>query len=1522
MSLPRCFGIVPAALSAAVLLSWPLALAGAISGSAALDAIRAAGEPRPESIAGLGVDLATGAQTLERNLLPYDAGQPFGLPLRYDSAFSEVSGPLGRGWRHDFQAAVTSEAGDRMTVSWGGHHRNTYRLAETVNGERRFRSDDIAARRDVLTVAANGIPALTRADGTQYVFSISNGALLEVRNKVGQTRDLNPDQNQGNRPRRIRAALTSAEIAFAYDRDGLIDFVYDAVANNGPARYVNFSYDAQRRLTRITQPVMFAGDEYAWTPTNIIATAGNATGTAAERNIPRTTSVGLLRVTAGTISSGRSEDLVLQLTSPSGTVATIYDRVPDPGLSRSLGTLSTLTDAFDGENPNGVWRLVVRSFSPNQDIRITSFAIRFSDPSHPTQYSYDAAHRVTEARDALGRIFANTYDAAGRVATQDDGRTDNQLVRFSYDERPDDTLVTTVTDRSGHTSSFLHSAQYQLLRWTDALGQSVTYTYDARGNRLSRTSALGHLTRFTYDSSHNLISVTDPAGKATLFQYDASRNVQVIVDARGTESRFGYDARNNQTSVTDYLGRTTRRTFNNNSLLQTVTLPDGGMVNLGYTGGNLINFVGHPINNSRGTTVSYDSQGRVTRRTDPDGFATTFTYSPSGQLLEERRSDGQTRRFSFDARDRVVSETNLLGQTTRFQYDGNDNVVAVTNALGQVTRSTYDGEDRLIRTVDALNQVRETAYDAVGQTVAETDGLGRTTRYRYDADGNLTTVEDPEGIAIARYRYTPRAETEREAGAYDHPLTYAYDDVGNLSSTVDPAGRRTAYTYDPLNRHVTVTDPANRISRQSYDADGQVEALTGPGGRQTTFAYDRANRLTEVQSGDRIITYAYNDRDLVTEVWDGNRRFQYDYDSQGRRIRTRVYVPGGGTVERTLNVTLDANGNVLRTADSGDGRSVTRVLDPLERIATFTDASGRQVGYSYDAAGRLIRLTYPGGRVVNYTYDAADQLTEVSDWSNRRTRFSYDRNGRVTRIEFPNGAYRVIGYDRASRPLERSDHEPGGAVICAYRYEYAIDGQLESAVRTDRALSYRPAAVSMAFDNSNRVTAYNGTTLPSELGGGLTRVPTPAGFPTVAYDARGRVRTIGAVTFNYDPEDRLTGWSETAGTTSLFVDPHAGLSRVLERATPDGNTTRYVHGLGLLYEETGSAIRVYHYDERGSTVALTDNAGRVTQRFAYGPYGEEIGNDTGSGTTPFRFLGMFGVLTEPNGTCAMRNRHYSPLLRRFISEDFYPGELAEPNSLNRHAYGNGNPVAFDDPDGEFINIVIGAAAGAIGGVVAQGAADLISGKKPNWKNYVSAAAGGAVTGALIGSGVGVFVAGGAGGLTENFLNQSLNGALTGERDFDFGQLAFATGAGAVAGRLGGKSVPGINGAVSSAFRKQVVRNGVLFSSKRAALRAPVADIVKRTAGAAVLLSVGRAAGAVARSKLRLTPGEGDSPGGANPGIPSGLTTRQRFDQIRGFMGEAQRSNQGPYLHFSFYETWLRAAQVPLPNSPNARPAGF
>lgn len=75
----------------------------------------------------------------------------------------------------------------------------------------------------------------------------------------------------------------------------------------------------------------------------------------------------------------------------------------------------------------------------------------------------------------------------------------------------------------------------------------------------------------------------------------------------------------------------------------------------------------------------------------------------------------------------------------------------------------------------------------------------------------------------------------------------------------------------------------------------------------------------------------------------------------------------------------------------------------------------------------------------------------------------------------------------------------------------------------------------------------------------------------------------------------------------------------------NGIKTFYVYGLGLIGEETNGQYQVYHFDYRGSTVALTNETGQLTQRFQYAPYGELLSGDVTQ--TPFLFNGMYGVWT-------------------------------------------------------------------------------------------------------------------------------------------------------------------------------------------------------------------------------------------------------------------------------------------------------
>lgn len=122
------------------------------------------------------------------------------------------------------------------------------------------------------------------------------------------------------------------------------------------------------------------------------------------------------------------------------------------------------------------------------------------------------------------------------------------------------------------------------------------------------------------------------------------------------------------------------------------------------------------------------------------------------------------------------------------------------------------------------------------------------------------------------------------------------------------------------------------------------------------------------------------------------------------------------------------------------------------------------------------------------------------------------------------------------------------------------------------------------------------------------------------------------------------------------------------------------NGRGLIGEQTGRAFKTYHFYCRGSTVAITDASGNITDTFAYDTYGN-LASRTGTSKVIFLYNGRDGVITDDNGLYYMRARYYSPEMRRFVNADIVAGQISNAVTMNRFAYANGNPVSFVDPFG-------------------------------------------------------------------------------------------------------------------------------------------------------------------------------------------------------------------------------------------------
>jgi RHS repeat-associated protein len=154
------------------------------------------------------------------------------------------------------------------------------------------------------------------------------------------------------------------------------------------------------------------------------------------------------------------------------------------------------------------------------------------------------------------------------------------------------------------------------------------------------------------------------------------------------------------------------------------------------------------------------------------------------------------------------------------------------------------------------------------------------------------------------------------------------------------------------------------------------------------------------------------------------------------------------------------------------------------------------------------------------------------------------------------------------------------------------------------------------------------------------------------------------------------------------------------------------------------------------------------------------------GYTGHEHLPQFGLIN-------MNGRMYDPVQGRMLSPDNYVATPFGTQGYNRYSYANNNPLAYVDPDGNFIvPIIIGAAVGAFfGGVQAD-----MQGKSffdGAWKGAIVGGVGGAFS--LIGGGS--FLANVAWGAGEAVVTNGLSNLLNNNPFFQGAGVAAAIGGG-------------------------------------------------------------------------------------------------------------------------------------------------
>lgn len=759
-----------------------------------------------------------------------------------------------------------------------------------------------------------------------------------------------------------------------------------------------------------------------------------------------------------------------------------------------------------------------------------------------------------------------------------------------------------------------------------------TVNFDANNNATSITDADGNALTFTY-SGGNLQQVSDDFGHSLNFNYAGSL-LSSVTDSGSRKVSFGYDGSNNLTSYTD---------------------PESKIWTYGYDGYHRILTLQTPRTTITVTNI-YDAFGQVQSQTMPrqTGSATYNLYFTGYRNIEEDGSGNQTI-YYFDEQKHLLGVENALGQRNFKSYDGQNHVYSETDPRLNTTSYIFDTNNNLTKVTDPFAKSTVIAYDNQFRVTDVTDPLGHLTHTDFDTKHHpiKTTVYPATDQVISTQKsYYPNGLVKTGTDGKSVVTTLTQDSYGNPASSKTSTAPAIVYVYDAIGRMTSLTDQVGSPTFFTYDKRSHLNDSTDPLTKKISLKY-------------------YDDGTLWTKTDRNNKTTTITYTSSGKTAT--INYPDGSSVP----FTYDQNDNLIKMQDSIG--TTTYTYDLANQLKTSTDPHGFVISYTRDANGNIIQISYPGNKTVSYTFDALNRVKTVTiDWLAKTTTYDYDDAGRTSDLTQFNGTYTRYTYDNANRltALENRLSNAGSAIAT---YSFTLDN---NGNRTGISQSV-PMGLNVAAANN----AFTMNVKKNRL--------TQAGPTAFAYDDEGQLATKTGNTYSFDDAHRLTSTSGSVANNFRYDGAgnrlEAARNGVVTRyiydangnllAEADGTNTiqkYYIYGDGLLATVTsGGSYYCYHFDGTGHTVALTDATANVVNKYAYTPFGA-IANQQETISQPFKYVGKYGVMTEPNSLNYMRARYYDPNVGRFVSEDptgFGGGDV------NLMAYVQNNPINRIDPKG-------------------------------------------------------------------------------------------------------------------------------------------------------------------------------------------------------------------------------------------------
>jgi len=581
---------------------------------------------------------------------------------------------------------------------------------------------------------------------------------------------------------------------------------------------------------------------------------------------------------------------------PTGNEVTVlaYDSLGNvSSITNALGHVESFT-SYNGLGQPGRYtdaNGAITDFGYDAKGNLTTATAYLPSGNRVTNYVYDNNHRITDITYADGRVDRFRYAAGGRRTSI--GNAANEFVQLNFNiatNTASTASVRHVPSLSGQTPVANTSGQFSSTRVLDALrrpyidlgngGQQVTYTYDKNGNLKTRQDIAGRTTTYTYDALNRLTQVLAPDNGATVYAYDARGNLWTVKDPRNLVTTYTYNGFGDNLSISSPDTGSTSFGYDSAGRRSSESRANGTTITYMW------DKLGRAISRASGgvtETFTYDEnaygKGRLTRINDATG-QTTLQYNAAGELVQQVSvvyGVSYTTGWTYDTQGRTTGMSYPNGESLQFGYSSYGRLASV---------SRYSGGQWVTLADSFLYQ------PATNRGYAWRFGNGLARMITLDTDGRASQVASP-GIHGLSYGYnatdTLASITDSVYSSLNTSFLY---DPNNRLSTVTRAGDAQSFSWDQMDNR-TSHQRGGSSNTYGYSSQGS-HLLTLSGSTPRTLGYGSSGLLGSDARADGTRQYGYDAFDRMAAYY-FNSTLVGDYRSNALNQRVYKAAPGSTT---------------------------------------------------------------------------------------------------------------------------------------------------------------------------------------------------------------------------------------------------------------------------------------------------------------------------------------------------------------------------------------------------------------------------------------------------------------------------------------------------------------------------------------------------------------------------------------------------------------------------------------------------